>query len=64
MNPPTRPDSPCIGYCSTSLGDAVCRGCGRTCAEVDQWISLNDAQKQLIWHRIEQADTIRNRDLI
>lgn len=56
-----RPDSPCIGYCSTTLGDTVCRGCGRTSSEVDQWILLPEHQKQAIWERIALEDTIRNR---
>lgn len=27
-------DSPCVARCSTALGDAVCKGCGRTFEEV------------------------------
>lgn len=53
-------DSPCIGYCSTTLGDKVCRGCGRTSAEVDNWILLDDAKRRVILTRIEKMDTIRN----
>src|SRR5215470_4665879 len=30
----TTPDAPCIAICSTSQGDAVCKGCGRTFDEV------------------------------
>ena len=33
------PDTPCIAICSTSQGDEVCKGCGRTFAEV-QCLSL------------------------
>ncbi len=55
------PDSPCIGYCSTTLGDPVCLGCGRTSSEVDQWILLSENQKRAIWERITLEDTIRNR---
>lgn len=57
----SRPDSPCIGYCSTTLGDPVCRGCGRTSTEVDQWILLSENQKQAIRERIALEGTIRNR---
>lgn len=53
--------SPCIGYCSTSLGDAVCRGCGRTAEEVDGWLLLDEEQKRAIWERVDAMDTIRNR---
>jgi hypothetical protein len=55
------PSSPCIGYCSTSLGDTVCQGCGRTAREVDHWLLLDEAQTRLIWERINGMDTIRNR---
>ena len=48
-------ETPCIGYCSTALGDDMCRGCGRTATEVDGWIFLNDAEKAAVWDRIELA---------
>jgi predicted Fe-S protein YdhL (DUF1289 family) len=39
-------DSPCIGICSsTNLGDAVCRGCGRTDKEVMEWNTYPDSKK-------------------
>ena len=60
-NPANAQDSPCIGYCSTSLGDLVCKGCGRTATEVDQWLLLDEALKQTIWERVNGMDTIRNR---
>lgn len=56
-----KPSSPCIGYCSTSLGDEVCLGCGRTAEEVDQWLFLDEERKRLIWDRVNAMDTIRNR---
>jgi predicted Fe-S protein YdhL (DUF1289 family) len=55
------PSSPCIGYCSTSLGDIVCKGCGRTAEEIDRWLQLDDEQIRLIWDRVNGMDTIRNR---
>ncbi|NOT16697.1 MAG: DUF1289 domain-containing protein [Sulfuriferula sp.] len=55
------PDSPCIGYCSCSLGDSVCKGCGRTVKEVDNWLFYTEAQKIAVWARVNQLDTIRNR---
>lgn len=53
-SPSTRPDSPCVAICSTALGDDVCRGCGRTVQEVAMWVALPEAQKELIWTRLEQ----------
>lgn len=46
------PDSPCIAICTTSQGDAVCKGCGRTFGEVRAWTSMGPAEKRLVWHRI------------
>lgn len=41
-------DSPCVARCSTALGDAVCKGCGRTFEEVTFWNVMDDAQKQAV----------------
>ncbi|MFL6717256.1 MAG: DUF1289 domain-containing protein [Burkholderiaceae bacterium] len=51
-NSSLEPESPCIGYCSTSFGDEICLGCGRSAMEVINWITLSDEQKQEIWARI------------
>ena len=48
----TTPDTPCIAICSTSQGDAVCKGCGRSFAEVQQWVEMRPAQKRETWRRI------------
>jgi predicted Fe-S protein YdhL (DUF1289 family) len=48
---PVRPDTPCVAVCSTTF-DAVCRGCGRTVAEVAQWTILTATEKEEIWLRI------------
>ena len=53
-----RPDSPCVGICST-LFDDVCQGCGRTAAEVSNWVFYSDAEKQVIWERITREGTAR-----
>ena len=50
-------ESPCIGYCSTTFGDNVCLGCGRSAEEVVQWIFLNDTEKRTIWARIVSEGT-------
>ena len=51
-----RPDSPCIGICST-LFDEVCQGCGRTAAEVSNWVFFSDEEKQQVWERITREGT-------
>lgn len=49
-----RPDTPCVAVCSTGMGDDVCKGCQRTMLEVAHWVMLSDAEKDLIWQRLEQ----------
>jgi uncharacterized protein len=46
------PDTPCIAICSTSQGDAHCKGCGRTFDEVQYWPELSPVQKRQTWRRI------------
>jgi uncharacterized protein len=50
----TRIPTPCIGVCSTGIGDVVCRGCKRYAHEVIDWNSYTDAQKRVISERLEQ----------
>lgn len=45
--------TPCIGVCSTGLGDQVCRGCKRFEYEVIDWNSFTPDQKQAIDARLE-----------
>ncbi len=54
-----RPDSPCAGYCSTSHGDEICKGCGRTFDEVINWIIYDDAEKAAVWARLEAAGLVK-----
>ena len=46
------PDTPCIAICSTSQGDAHCKGCGRTFDEVQHWPEFSPVQKRQTWRRI------------
>ena len=43
----------CVGICSTTYGDEVCRGCKRFQHEVIQWNSYSDQQKEIVWNRLE-----------
>lgn len=36
--------SPCVGICSVTVGDTVCRGCFRTLDDIARWSSLNAEQ--------------------
>lgn len=46
------PDTPCIAICSTSQGDDVCKGCGRSFDEVQGWPGMTPAEKRRVWRRI------------
>jgi predicted Fe-S protein YdhL (DUF1289 family) len=48
----TTADAPCIAICSTSQGDAECKGCGRSFDEVQDWTAYTPAQKRAVWRRI------------
>ena len=52
-----QPDTPCIAICSTSQGDDMCKGCGRSFAEVREWVGMGAAQKRAVWRRIRQEGT-------
>lgn len=53
----TTPDTPCIAICSTSQGDASCKGCGRSFEEVQHWTDMRPAEKRATWRRITHEGT-------
>jgi predicted Fe-S protein YdhL (DUF1289 family) len=56
----TTPDTPCIAICSTSQGDDLCKGCGRSFDEVQHWPALTPGEKRATWRRITlEADAWR-----
>jgi predicted Fe-S protein YdhL (DUF1289 family) len=48
----TTADTPCIAICSTSQGDPVCKGCGRSFEEVQRWPEMSPVDKRTVWRRI------------
>lgn len=46
------PDTPCVGICSTAIGDDVCLGCARTFAEISFWAEMSEAEKAASWSRL------------
>jgi predicted Fe-S protein YdhL (DUF1289 family) len=46
--------TPCIGVCSTGIGDTVCRGCKRFDFEVIGWNGFSDAQKRAVDDRLAE----------
>ena len=53
----TTVDAPCIAICSTSQGDEMCKGCGRTFEEVQNWPAMNPFAKRETWRRITAEGT-------
>ena len=50
-----RPRStPCVGICSTSHGDYVCRGCKRFFNEVRDWQNFAPDQREMVFNRLAQ----------
>ena len=48
--------SPCVGLCSTTLGDPVCRGCQRHEREIRDWFGYDDEERRL---RMAELDSLR-----
>ena len=46
--------TPCIGVCSTTYGDLVCRGCKRFSHEVVEWNGYDSDQQKRVWSRLSQ----------
>ena len=41
--------TPCVGICSTTYGDLVCRGCKRFSHEIVAWNVYTDDQRERVW---------------
>lgn len=46
---------PCVNRCTTHLGGDVCRGCGRTVAEIRDWPTYTREQRIQINERIKSC---------
>ena len=49
-----RTRTPCVGICSTTYGDDVCRGCKRFSFEVINWNAFNPEERESVWKRLEK----------
>lgn len=45
-------DSPCVGHCTTVLGDNVCRSCLRTFDEITRWLEMNEDERRAVNRRV------------
>ncbi len=46
--------TPCVGICSTTYGDLICRGCKRFAHEIVQWNGYEDDQRDAVWRRLRE----------
>jgi hypothetical protein len=46
---------PCVGICTTSTGDNICRGCGRTVEQIRDWNQFTQEQKSEILEAIQNG---------
>ena len=44
--------TPCVGICSTTYGDLVCRGCKRFAHEIVQWNGYDETQQEAVRERL------------
>ncbi len=49
-----RVKTPCIGVCSTGIGDSVCRGCKRYMHEVASWNGYTEDERVAISLRLDK----------
>ena len=49
-----RTRTPCVGICSTTYGDDVCRGCKRFSFEVIHWNAFKPEERESVWKRLEK----------
>jgi predicted Fe-S protein YdhL (DUF1289 family) len=54
---PITADSPCIGHCTTVLGDNVCRSCLRTFEEITRWVEMKDEERCAVNQRIANLNS-------
>jgi predicted Fe-S protein YdhL (DUF1289 family) len=47
--------TPCVGICSTTYGDLVCRGCKRFAHEIVQWNGYDDVQQDAVRDRLQRV---------
>ena len=50
----TRSTTPCLGICSTTYGDDVCKGCKRFVHEIIGWPKFSQDERALVNDRLEK----------
>ena len=52
-----RSSTPCIGICSTTFGDDVCKGCKRFSHEITNWGKFSTDERAVVNSRLEKFKT-------
>ena len=58
----TRSSTPCLGICSTTYGDDVCKGCKRFVHEIIGWPKFSQDERELVNDRLEKFKIIILKD--
>ena len=49
-----RSSTPCLGICSTTFGDEVCKGCKRFAHEIVGWTKYSEGEREIVNDRLEK----------
>ena len=49
-----RSSTPCLGICSTTFGDEVCKGCKRFAHEIVGWTKYSQGEREVVNDRLEK----------
>ena len=49
-----RSSTPCLGICSTTFGDEVCKGCKRFAHEIVSWTKYSQDEREIVNDRLEK----------
>ena len=49
-----RSSTPCLGICSTTFGDEVCKGCKRFAHEIVSWTKYSQEEREIVNDRFEK----------
>ena len=49
-----RSSTPCLGICSTTFGDEVCKGCKRFAHEIVGWTKYSLEEREIVNDRLEK----------
>jgi hypothetical protein len=47
-------ESPCVKICTYDPDHGLCRGCGRTLAEIGDWFSMTEDQRRAVMAKLPE----------